>query len=617
MDFPMNPALSSAPAPRLSLLALLLLAVSCSPVDPEEALLGLSDRCRTDESCAPGFVCENLRCVGGPGQACREGFDSALCPNQKTLDGRFILLARHGVCEGARLACVNGVYEQSCSNESFGPDFEPDETRCDGLDNDCDGTVDRGPCERTLGVCAGAARGCPGGQLVRQCGAESYGPAYQALESRCDGLDNDCDGVADVFPAQALSFFDRADLPLPAPPPAPSVYENAQSRVVPFGAGYLGITASTVTTSFPSQETQASTRPNEYRSTLKFQPLDASLRPLTDEPALLYTGERDIQDLQLVPYDGGVFLLWYGLQITVENGQPSYSFESFLARIDVGASATSPSVGIAPRAPPNNLYGGAFIRAAVSRDSQQLLLAWNVGQVRAQLFSRDLEPQSEVLVLDAPHPEDAPGAYLSRLAVSTHGDAGFALAWALVPPTVAGEPPAALQLRFRRFTGALQPVGEVVGVTDTPGTLTDLRVLGAAQSDEALFATWQISPPFIPPAQPTDPTPPQDPPTLRYAWPFAPGTPVSERLAVDYGSGRISVARDASEQVLLVLPHRQRVPALRRFEATRSYQEQPLLVPSMSTLQTVSLLFPGEADRWSLVINDYDGTPRSLSVCRF
>ncbi|NNB84426.1 hypothetical protein D7X99_08875 [Corallococcus sp. AB032C] len=53
------------------------------------------------------------------------------------------------------------------------------------------------PCERTQGICAGARRAVVDGAYEPVCTARSYGADYEATETRCDGLDNDCDGVAD------------------------------------------------------------------------------------------------------------------------------------------------------------------------------------------------------------------------------------------------------------------------------------------------------------------------------------------------------------------------------------------------------------------------------------
>lgn len=108
-----------------------------------------------------------------------------------------------GVCAGAFVECVWGAFPQ-CGPISMGPDWEAQETRCDGLDNDCNGAIDvtsdGGPiiasCRLDTGLCAGRHATCRGGVLP-ECGAAEYGPSWENVESRCDSIDNDCDGVAD------------------------------------------------------------------------------------------------------------------------------------------------------------------------------------------------------------------------------------------------------------------------------------------------------------------------------------------------------------------------------------------------------------------------------------
>src|SRR5688572_1482348 len=100
MGFAMIPAFPFSRSRALALpflAALGLLGAACNPVDIDEGLVGLTERCVNQESCAPGFSCEpGGRCVVKAGEACREGFEYQLC--EKT----------EGVCAGVRRTCENG-----------------------------------------------------------------------------------------------------------------------------------------------------------------------------------------------------------------------------------------------------------------------------------------------------------------------------------------------------------------------------------------------------------------------------------------------------------------------------------------------------------------------------
>ncbi|MEE2756888.1 MAG: DUF547 domain-containing protein [Myxococcota bacterium] len=153
--------------------------------------------------CQPGLeTCEAdgwSDCVGAiePASESCNGFDDD-CDGE--IDEEFDnpgmnICERVGVCASSEISCRDGRFH--CEPPA---DFEMVETRCDGLDNDCDGEVDEGVIAPStvagcaqLGQCAGTEPSCQNGLWI--C-------AYMAsvedeTELSCDGLDNDCDGTID------------------------------------------------------------------------------------------------------------------------------------------------------------------------------------------------------------------------------------------------------------------------------------------------------------------------------------------------------------------------------------------------------------------------------------
>ncbi len=129
-----------------------------------------------------------------------------------------------GVCTGTTQSCVNGSWA-ACTVATYGPNYETEESKCDGLDNDCDGSADNFPssmaCPLTEGVCAGTTKSCDGMLGWSACDKTTYGGNYQRIETACDTLDNDCDGDVDEMCQTTTTTGGNGRGPPPVPPPRP------------------------------------------------------------------------------------------------------------------------------------------------------------------------------------------------------------------------------------------------------------------------------------------------------------------------------------------------------------------------------------------------------------
>ena len=183
----------------------------CIPTRADDPVDGIDNNC--DGLVDNPQVCvdpRGARCVPcGAGTACQDGL-SCLAQGSaqyclRTCSPTSACLTDEACVSGACEPVTSGMARACVDFSSCGTSGAPTAEVCDGRDNDCDGTADdfsdsnaelqqqTAQCrQKKLGVCVGE---------VAQCSDARWScvlPAtYELVETTCDGLDNDCNGVVD------------------------------------------------------------------------------------------------------------------------------------------------------------------------------------------------------------------------------------------------------------------------------------------------------------------------------------------------------------------------------------------------------------------------------------
>ncbi len=158
---------------------------------------GKKEQCFTnpeDKSCFMQRTCTSNSTWGSCTRAddvckssCTDGIQLS-CPRQ------------YGVCAGSKQTCSNSAWPGCDYTKVQG--YEPSEQSCDNLDNDCDGVTDEGclcglgsnrACGTDTGACQAGTQACVNGKYNNTCASGTL-PIQEACG---DGIDNDCDGSID------------------------------------------------------------------------------------------------------------------------------------------------------------------------------------------------------------------------------------------------------------------------------------------------------------------------------------------------------------------------------------------------------------------------------------
>ncbi|MBE4751748.1 hypothetical protein G4177_26610 [Corallococcus sp. ZKHCc1 1396] len=306
-------------------------------------------------------------------------------------------------------------------------------------------TAEALPCERTLGVCAGARRAQVDGVYEPVCTALSYGAAYEAQETRCDGVDNDCDGVTDP-PARWSKVASLTEA---------STRANVSSLRVADGVLVAAFSSAGVARVTRMDEALAPLETTEVPVAVvtpeSFSTMRSQLLATSRGPALYYSSSDGLPDNTrgfLIPLDA------QGRpKPGPQGGMVLFDHPTRLVSSDVALSADGSRVFMAWKEASNHSWGARELRGTVTDLDGQTVSGARV-LMRAQLSEESWLGHMDVLALR---------------------DGGFlVMVIEEVGPLDGG------QLRLQRFDSDLQPLGAERSFPPGSGTQTALVDLGAA-----------------------------------------------------------------------------------------------------------------------------------------